>query len=120
MGGASAAVAQAMRYAGCLNRRSLGVSDVFPHPLPSPDALRLHTQRALCLPRPKSPLAFPKKSRFVFLKKSRPDRQPVRCCRQIREDEVLEEVCAASQTSHDEVWRSTSAPKRTNIVRRTR
>ena len=24
------AVAQAMRYAGCLNRRSLGVSDVFP------------------------------------------------------------------------------------------
>ena len=26
----SVAVAQAMRYAGCPNRRSLGVSDVFP------------------------------------------------------------------------------------------
>ena len=31
MGGVSVAVAQAMRYAGCPNRRSLGVSDVFPH-----------------------------------------------------------------------------------------
>ena len=30
MGGVSVAVAQAMRYAGCPNRRSLGVSDVFP------------------------------------------------------------------------------------------
>ena len=33
-----------------------------PDPLPSPDALHLHTQRALCLPRPKSPLAFPKRA----------------------------------------------------------
>ena len=31
MGGVSVAVAQAMRYAGCPNRRSLGVSEVFPH-----------------------------------------------------------------------------------------
>ena len=30
MGGVSVAVAQAMRCAGCPNRRSLGVSDVFP------------------------------------------------------------------------------------------
>ena len=30
MGDVRRAVAQAMRYAGCLNRRSLGVSDVFP------------------------------------------------------------------------------------------
>ena len=29
MGDVRRAVAQAMRYAGCLNRRSLGVSDVF-------------------------------------------------------------------------------------------
>ena len=32
MGDVRRAVAQAMRYAGCLNRRSLGVSDVFPLP----------------------------------------------------------------------------------------
>ena len=30
MGGVSVAVAQAMRYAGCPNRRSLGVREVFP------------------------------------------------------------------------------------------
>ena len=30
MGDVRRVVAQAMRYAGCLNRRSLGVSDVFP------------------------------------------------------------------------------------------
>ena len=30
LGDVRRAVAQAMRYAGCLNRRSLGVSDVFP------------------------------------------------------------------------------------------
>ena len=30
MGDVRRAVAQAMRYAGCLNRRSLGVSDVYP------------------------------------------------------------------------------------------
>ena len=30
MGGVSVAVAQAMRYAGCPNRRSLGIREVFP------------------------------------------------------------------------------------------
>ena len=31
MGDVSGAVAQAMRDAGCLNRRSLGVREVYPH-----------------------------------------------------------------------------------------
>ena len=43
-----------------------------PDPLPSPDALRLHTQRALCLPRPKSPLAFPKRAPSPSRRKATP------------------------------------------------
>ena len=46
VGGVSVAVAQAMRYAGCPNRRSLGVSDVFPREV---RVARAPTQRFPCL-----------------------------------------------------------------------